>query len=435
MKILFIQPRLLITPSFYKKIVTNVANQHWLALLQLAAITPAEHSIKMTDERYEKINFEEEFDFVLISCFTKYSLRAYEVADEFRKRKKTVILAGHHASILIDEAKEHADSIIIGEPETTWNRFLKDFEKGNLKPIYKKEFPNDKKVVARHKIDIEGKFPNSPRIETSRGCLYSCEFCQVPHENIEGKLHLRDTDDTLKEIKSMESKYFFFADNSLTIDVNHTKALFSSMNGLNKKFTCYGHSDVLSSDDELLDLAKDAGCVGWFVGLESISQKAIDELDKKPNNVDKYKLVIEKLHSRNMVLTGHFMFGFDTDTPEVFDLTIDAVLNDLNIDVVTFMILTPIPGSPLFDRLEKEGRILTKDWSKYTGRHAVYEPKNMTKEELCEGMWKAGKTCNSLTRAMQRTLRSVKLGRIQCLFVAKSNFNQVAYYKTKGLGL
>ena len=214
MKILFIQPRQLITPSFYKKMVTNVANQHWLALLQLAAVTPDEHSIKMIDERYEKINFDEEFDFALISCFTRYSLRSYEVADEFRKRGKTIILGGHHASILIDEAKQHADSLIVGEPETTWNRLLTDFEKGDLKPIYKKEFPNDKKVVSRHKTDIDGSFPNSPRVETSRGCIYSCEFCQVPHENVEGKLHLREVEDALREIKSIKSKYFFFADNS-----------------------------------------------------------------------------------------------------------------------------------------------------------------------------------------------------------------------------
>jgi len=435
MKILFIQPRRLITPSFYKKIVTNVANQHWLALLQLAAVTPDEHTIKMIDERYEKINFDEECDFVLISCFTRYAVRAYEVADEFRKRGKTVILGGHHASILIDEAKEHADSVILGEPETTWSRLISDFSNGKLKQIYKKEFTNDKKVVAKHKTDIEGGFPHSPRVETSRGCLYSCEFCQVPHENVEGKLHLRDIEDALDEIKSMKNKYFFFADNSLTIDVEHTKDLFSGMKRLNKKFTGYGHSDVLSSDDELLDLAKEAGCIGWFIGFESISQRALNQLDKKPNKVDKYKLVIEKIHSRNMAVTGHFMFGFDTDTPDVFDLTIDAVLNELKIDVATFMLLTPIPGSPLFDRLEQEGRILTRDWSKYTGRHVVFKPKNMTKEELCTGMWKAGTTCNSFHRAIARTIRSINLGYYPSLFVAQSNFNQVAFYKEKGLGI
>ena len=435
MKILFIQPRQLVSPNFFEKIATNVANQHWLALLQLAAVTPEKYKIKMMDERYKKIDFDEDCDIVLISCFTRYALRAYEIADEFKRRGKPVVLAGHHASVLIEEAKQHADSVIIGEPETTWHRFLYDFEKDKLKPFYKKELHLDKKLVPRHKTDIEGFFPHSPRIETSRGCLYSCEFCQVPHENVEGKLHLREVEDVMAEIKSLKSNFFFFADNSLTIDVEHTKSIFREMRHLNKKFTCYGHSTILNSDEELLDLSSEAGCMGWFIGFESILQRALDQLDKKPNKVNEYKSVISRIHDRNMVVTGHFIFGFDTDTRDVFDLTMDAILHELEIDVVAFMILTPIPGSPLFDRLEKEGRILTKDWSRYTGRHVVFKPKNMTEEELCRGMWQVGRQCNSFSNGVKRTLRSFRLGPYPTLFTMQGNFYQAAFYEKKGLGI
>jgi radical SAM superfamily enzyme YgiQ (UPF0313 family) len=207
------------------------------------------------------------------------------------------------------------------------------------------------------------------------------------------------------------------------------------MKCLNKKFTCYGHSSVLNEDEELLDLAKEAGCIGWFMGLESISQKAIHNLNKKPNEVFEYNSVIKKLHDRRMAAIGHFIFGFDIDTPDVFNLTIDTILNELELDVVTFMILTPIPGAPLFDRLEKEGRITTYDWSKYTGRHVVFKPKNMTHEQLKDGMWKAGKTCNSFSNCVKRTLRSLRLGLYPALFTLSSNFSQIGFYRYEGLGI
>jgi radical SAM superfamily enzyme YgiQ (UPF0313 family) len=207
------------------------------------------------------------------------------------------------------------------------------------------------------------------------------------------------------------------------------------MKNLKKNFMCYGHSDVLNSDEELLDLSKEAGCIAWFIGFESISQKAVQQLDKKPNRVDEYKSVIKKIHDRKMAINGHFVFGTDSDTPDVFDLTINAILNELKIDVVAFMIVTPIPGSPMFDRLEREGRILTKDWSKYTGRHVVFKPKNMSEDELRLGMWKVGKTCNSFSNCVKRSFNSVKLGIKPVMFTFRGNFSQMEFYRSEGLGI
>jgi radical SAM superfamily enzyme YgiQ (UPF0313 family) len=195
----------------------------------------------------------------------------------------------------------------------------------------------------------------------------------------------------------------------MTIDVSYTKALFKSMKGLNKKFVCEGNADVLAKDEELLKLSHEAGCIEWTVGFESFTQQILDDARKKTNKVEDFVSVVEKVHKYKMAILGNFIFGFDQDTPDVFEITQDKILN-LGLDSARFAILTPYPGTPLFKRLEKEGRILTRNWAKYNRKNVVFEPKNMSKEDLQNGFMKISSNFNSIPNVICRDFGSLKLG-------------------------
>ena len=358
---------------------------YYLVAQQIAAVTPKKHSMKLIDERFETIDFEEDCDVVVLTFPTGYSTRAYEVADEFRKKGKTVVMADYHASVMPEEAKEHADSILIGEVELSWPHFLKDFQKGEIKPYYKQEKPVDPAIIPPANRELIKKFHRPlARIQATRGCPINCEFCRIPA--FEGTTYRkRPVENVIKEIKSIRQKFLFFADGSLTLDPEYTKALFKQMKGLRKRFFCCGNADVLNVDDELLKLAKKAGCIAWYVGFESVNQNTIDLLNKKTNVVEKYKSVVQKIHDHGIAVCGSFIVGFDNDTFDDFDNIIDAMY-DLKMDHIELNILTPFPGTPLFKRLDKEGRILTKNWFHYregqSGTNIPFQPKNMTREEL-----------------------------------------------------
>jgi len=354
-------------------------------LLQLGAVTPKKHIVKFIDERFEKVNFNEDYDLVAIASPTDYTTRAYEIADEFRNRGKKVVLCDYHPTILAEEAKQHADSVLVGEGELTWPKLLEDFQNENLKPFYKQETPVDPKLIPPARRDLVKKYHRLiVRLQATRGCPIGCEFCRVP--SFEGKkLRKRPVENVIKEIKSIRQKLLFFGDGSLTIDPEYTKSLFREMKGLRKKFFCCGNPDVLAEDDELLKAAKAAGCIIWYVGLESVNQETIDLLGKKTNVVEKYDLMVKKIHKYGMAVSGSFIHGFDNDTFEDLDKTL-AKIYDLKLDHVEFNLLTPYPGTPLYERLEKEGRILTKDWYNYregqSGTEIVFRPKNITREDL-----------------------------------------------------
>jgi radical SAM superfamily enzyme YgiQ (UPF0313 family) len=356
----------------------------------IAAITPKHHTIKMIDEIAEEIDYDEDIDLVAITSLTVSAPRAYEIADEFRKRGKKVVLGGWHVTALPKEAKHHADSVVIGEGEETFPQLLKDLENNKLKPFYEQEKPADldkvpilsKKERMRYKSG-----PFSQSIQISKGCPVGCNFCAISYRKF-GNIHrARSVEKVIEEIKTIPQKIISFADPSLTINPKYTKQLFRELKGLNKMFGCEGNANVLGKDEELLKLASEAGCVSWYVGFESVNQDTINSIGKSTNIVKNYKSIIKKIHDYGMRVEGAFIFGFDTDKPDVFDSTIDTI-QDWELDLIDISILTPYPGTPLFNQLEKEKRILTRDWEKYDSLHVVYQPKHMPPEELINGVQK-----------------------------------------------
>jgi radical SAM superfamily enzyme YgiQ (UPF0313 family) len=207
----------------------------------------------------------------------------------------------------------------------------------------------------------------------------------------------------------------------MTIDPKYTKELFKKMIGLKKKFSCNGNADVLANDIELVKLSKKAGCTSWLIGFESFSQQTLNSVGKKTNKVEEYKKAVKNVHDNKMIIVGEFMFGFDTDTKDVFDETLKQI-NKLGIDAADFCILTPFPGTPIYNKLEKEKRILTKDWSQYTLKNPVLKPKNMTSEELLAGVRKMYYEYYSTSNNIKRIFKSIRLGILPFLLVFQRTF-------------
>jgi radical SAM superfamily enzyme YgiQ (UPF0313 family) len=394
--------------SFDKSIFSTFSFITSIYARQLAAVTPKKHTVEIL-ENNEDINYNEELDAVHIHFKTATALKAYKIADKFKESGKTVILSGAHTSALPEEAKKHADSVIIGNAEYLWPIVIKDLEKDKLKSFYKIKDQIDQIPLSSADIATSSDIKIMGVVEATRGCPYKCDFCQESNILHGSNFRTRPIEDVIKEIKLLPQKFLFFCDVSMTIDVSYTKALFKRMKNLNKKFVCEGNVDVIAKDEELLKLSHEAGCIEWTVGFESFAQQTLDEAHKKTNKVDDFTLVVEKIHKYNMAILGNFIFGFDHDTLDVFEYTEERV-NELGLDSARFAVLTPYPGTPLFQRLEEEGRILTRDWSKYTRKNVVFEPKNMSKDDLEKGFIKISSNFNSIPNIIHRDLRSLKLG-------------------------
>jgi len=434
MKILLIFPRIEHGASTYRdkgSWTSIIFGYPIITLPHIAAITPRKHEVKIINENYEDIDFNENADLIGITCYTMTAPRVYEIADEFRRRGKKVVLGGYHPTAMPDEALQHADSIILGMAEATWPRLLDDFEKGKMKRIYERDTNFDMADVPPLRRDLIKHDPIIGAIQTTRGCTNKCEFCAIRTFCQHG-IKQRPIKNVIEEIMQMKNKMFFIHDPHLTVNPKYAKELFKEIirNKINKFWVANGTTDVLLRvDDEFLELARKSGCVEWFIGFESVSQKALDGIKKTHNKVENFEKMIKRMHKYNMTIQGGIIFGFDEDTTDIFDTTLQKI-NELEIDVLEINILTPYPGTPLYDRLERDGRILSKDWSRYNQVDVVFQPKNMTVEELYDGAKKVAKNFYSWKNIIKRDARI--FGITRCLgFVipAGTNYTFRKYYK------
>lgn len=393
-----------------------------ITLGELAALTPKKHSLEFQNiVKPTKINYESDYDIIGISTITPSAPFAYNIADNFRKSGKIVVLGGYHPTVLPTEAKQHADSVVIGEGEFVWPQLLEDFEQGKLKSFYENKEPVDPKFIPNPIRRKNKKYGHPTIVQATRGCPYGCEFCSIYHKKFGHIFRKKPIEKVIEDIKSTNGKFFFFADPSLTIDVNYTKQLFKEMKELNKKFNCFGNMDVLAKDEELLKLSSEAGCVLWHVGIESINPESLKIMKKETNKIEEYHTAIRNINDQGMNVFGEFVFGFDTDTPEIFEKT-EEMINDWNM-IPGFQILVPYPGSPLFDKFDKEGRILTKDWSEYTINNVVFQPKNMTPDFLRNEVKNLYKNFYSFYPTMKRIITSTRFGFYPFISSVNTNFS------------
>jgi radical SAM superfamily enzyme YgiQ (UPF0313 family) len=374
---------------------------------QLAAITPKNHTVTVINERYSRLHFDL-YDLVVIDYVTATAPRAYEIADTFRKKGVPVVLSGMHASALPEEAKLHADSVLIGRAEVQWLTVLQDVEKKSLQPFYTSQPYDETICLPPTEIQLP-RFVMTGAIEATRGCPYRCAFCPETTFSKGAGFYKRPVDEVIAEIKVLPQRIFTFYDTSLTIDPDYTKTLFKKMKGLHKRFLCNGNADVLASDVELVRLSKEAGCICWLIGFESISQRTIKSVGKKTNIVNQYITAIRNIHAHRMAVIGCFMFGFDTDMPTVFHETLESI-KEFEIDVPDFCVLTPFPGTPVFQQFEAEGRILTKDWTRYNLKHVVFQPKQMSPDQLHQGVQKLYMELYTPLSSLRRIMKSLRFG-------------------------
>lgn len=434
MKIALIFPRIehgVTTHNEKGSLMSIIFGYPIITLPHLAAITPEKYDVSIINENYEDLDFDIDVDLVGITTYTMTSQRVYEIADEFRKRGKKVVLGGYHVTAMPEEAKQHADSLVLSWAEGTWPSLLQDAEQGKLKPMYGPVDEYSLNGIPPLRRDLIKYNPILGAVQTTRGCPNRCEFCAIGSFSNHG-LRQRPVKEVVEDIKQMPNMMYIFHDPHMTVNRKYAKQLFKELirQKVHKYWVANGTTNVLRVvDDEFLKLARKSGCVEWFVGFESVSQAALDGIKKTHNKVEDFKEMINRVHDHGMAVQGGIIFGFDEDTPDIFETTLEKMI-ELEIDVVELNILTPYPGTPLFDRLNKEGRIFTKDWSKYNQVEIVYEPKNMTVEELYKGTRYVAKEFYSLPNIIKRNTKIMKtVHNPGAILPTATNFSFRKYYK------
>ena len=387
-----------------------------LTAAYLAALFPSDIDVSIRHEIIRPVNYEIDVDLVAITFLIGNAIRAYEIADRFRERGIPVIMGGPHVSLLPEEALKHSDAVVVGEAENVLLQLIKDFKHGTLKSIYKSEKPHDLKGLPVPRYDlIEKEFLLNRSIQATRGCPYYCDFCSVKAFNY--GFRTRPIEEVITEIgcydgrNYLQNKMVWFWDNNLIGDKRYAKELFREMIPL-KKWWFSQLSIDMAKDKELVRLAGKSGCAGVFVGIESFSQESLKQIKKNHNKIADYKRAIETFHENGIYVMAGVIIGFDEDTVESIKRIPDFV-QESGIDIAFIHILTPNYGTALYDRYNSENRLLTKDWSQYNGFNAVFQPRNMSIEELHNSYLEVWEEIHSLSNTFVRIFRNVPKARFR----------------------
>jgi len=352
-----------------------------LGLAMVAALTPPEVEVSLTDENVTVIDFEKEVNLVGITALTATAPRAYEIADNFRARGVKVILGGAHPSALPEEASQHADAVVIGEAEGIWPSLINDFKANKLQRVYRQdERPSLVNLpIPRRDLLAGGAYTINQTISATRGCPYSCSFCSVT--TFFGHTYrCRPVEEILREIETFNKrKLVGFVDDNIVGNPRFAKELFHAL--VPYKINWGAQASVMvARDDELLKLAATSGCIALFIGFETLSSANLGAIGKKVNIVDEYETIIRKIHSYGIAIHGFFILGLDEDDEGVFERTVHFV-QKMRLESAQFAWPIPYPGTAFYESLDKTGRIVTKDWSQYEF-NIVFEPKLMSREML-----------------------------------------------------
>lgn len=359
-------------------------------IFSVAATTPSHVDIEMCDETIGmKTDFSSDADLVAIFMSTPDAYRAYEIAQKFHEQGKTIVLGGLHTFFMQDEAAQYADTLLLGEAEDIWEDLLNDFQNGTLKEKYQRTTPLDLAKLKPYPLDIidPAKYNYTWSVVVTRGCPFKCEFCLV--HKFFNTFELRPIENIVAEVKALKEwgiEWVELHSDNLTQNKAYAIELFEALAPLNMNF--FGETTIMIARDErLLAAAQKAGVKSLLFGIETPDAKALKDQGKAFVKPDKIKEYVKIIKSYGIEVIGDFLFGFDAHNENIFQETLDFV-KDIEIDTVYPHLVIPFPGSGTFKKLDEEGRILTKDWSKYEGSNAVFEPKLMFPKDLEEGlMW------------------------------------------------
>jgi radical SAM superfamily enzyme YgiQ (UPF0313 family) len=356
----------------------------------LAALTPPAHMVTIVDETFAPDDTSQDVDLVGITVMTDLVLRAYDIADVYRRKGVKVVMGGIHPTVLPEEALQHADAVVMGEAEGTWPALVSDAASGKLQRLYRAARMTDLQGLPKPRRDLfpgtKGKcyIPIPIGVETSRGCPYDCEFCSIGR-TLGHQYRVRPVREVIAEIEAVDSPHLFFVDDALGLNRSAAKELFTEMMTLRRLWL--GQATVsLAEDLELLRLIRRSGCMGLLIGFESVQKGTQNEVKKIRNlRIDFYE-AMRRFHGEGFGILGAFVFGFDYENKDVFEQTLEFVMRS-RMDCVELRILTPYPGTRLYERLLGEGRLFVRDWwlRGYPPDTLLFQPKGMTADDLING--------------------------------------------------
>ncbi len=388
MKVKFILPALTeATSPFFRPIKYSLFPP--LGLATLAGYLDPDDEASIQDEHVERLDLEDQPDLVVIQVYITSAHRAYELADHYRRRGAHVCLGGLHVTALPDEAARHADTVFLGPGEDTWPAFLRDYRAGRPGQHYQSTvrtlagLPQPRRDLIQRRLYLA---PNS--IVVSRGCPHTCDFCYKEAFFQGGKsFYTLAVDEALREIDGLPGRHLFFLDDNLFGSPRFAAALFAGMQGMGRLWQAAATVDAILRPG-LLEQAAAAGLRSLFVGFESLAPANLAAQGKRQNLGRDYALAVRRLHDLGVMVNGSFVFGMDEDDSAVFDRTVDWAIAQ-GIETATFHILTPYPGTALYQRMAAAGRLTSNNWDLYDTRHVVFQPARMSARQLEAGYWRA----------------------------------------------
>ena len=356
-----------------------------LGLATLASYLSEDDEIDLQDQHVEELKLNDNPDLVIIQVYITNAYRAYKIADHYKSRGVYVLLGGLHVTALPDEAAQHADTIFSGPGEHTFPQFLKDFKNKRPKKVYHSSIrtldgapPIRRDLIKRNRYLV----PNS--IVVTRGCPHHCDFCYKDAFFKGGKsFYTQGVDDALADIDRLPGQHLYFLDDHLLGHAKFAAELFDGMKGMNRLFQGAATVDSIINGN-LIEKAAEAGLRSLFVGFETFSSVNLKQSNKKQNLEKDYIKAVNKLHALGIMINGSFVFGLDDDDKDVFKRTVDWGIKN-SITTSTYHVLTPYPGTRLFQDLDQKGRILTKNWDLYDTRNVVYRTTKLSADELKAG--------------------------------------------------
>jgi radical SAM superfamily enzyme YgiQ (UPF0313 family) len=388
MKLLIIQPTHYLSPSNRSLHRTRKRSVVNLTLPYLASLAPKGWQVTLIDEQLNDIDFNTPVDLVAISAWTMNSLRAYDIADRFRDRGITVVIGGPHTFFHEDEAAEHCDAVASGEGELIWPQMLEDAAAGRLKKLYRAEHPHNLENLPLPRYDMidsrhYGWFKTFS-VQSSRGCPFRCEFCSE-RLYLGHNYRYRPTQDVVGEILHTGSRDILFADSNFAGNLSHTMELMEALIPLKLRWSALWSAHHCKND-QFMDLAKRSGLLHLNIGMESIDSKTLASMNKRANKVGEYEEILRGLRKRNISYSLNFIFGWDTETPDVFHSTL-AFLQKHKVPAAYFNILTPDKGTPLYDNLKAQDRILNiEEMGRFPGDKCYIKPMHFSPVELEKGV-------------------------------------------------
>ncbi len=379
-----------------------------LAMAIIAARTPEHFDVSFYDDRIEDLP-KDNPDLVAITVETFTALRAYEIADTYRTRSIPVVLGGYHPTFLPEEALLHSDTVVVGDAEGVWEQLLDDrFNKNEIKTIYRSDNMREMTdVILNRGIFTNKKYPPIHLVWFSRGCRFACDFCSIRAFYKEG-VRFRPAEDVIKEVHKLGSRksMVFFVDDNLFVSKEGFNSLLDALEKTNIRWSCQISIDI-ARDDKILDRMARSGCVLVLIGFESLSPTSLIQMGKKWNKVSgEYRDVVKKFHNRGIAVYGTFVFGYDGDTIETIEETLQFAM-DARLEIANFNPLTPTPGSPLYDRLLVEKRLIKEKWwidPTYRYGDAIFMPMKMDPTEFSEKCFEVKKRFYSATSIASRLL-------------------------------